>query len=252
MLRTILFTFVLLLPATAPCAQPIKEAQDVQQADETRTIREVDVGGATVRIEVPEGYVSVAARSPELLEAMGKTIPNINLLLETLLAKRDYTRVVIGLPAGEMYYQVQVSQTMAEIPVSPREWTEYRPTLIRELGGLRTDRLMAEASEHLTKAVEENTGEDARVRIGGAQTKPIVYGDDPRSVRFWMVMPLEVKVGDEVRRRRIVTAAATTQVSGRLIFLYAFRTIGEDEQADPAEVRAALEAFVARVYALNP
>jgi hypothetical protein len=79
-----------------------------------------------------------------------------------------------------------------------------------------------------------------------------VYGDDPRSVRFSMVVPIETKIGGEVRRGRVVTVAATTVVSERLLFLYAFQVLAEDAPADTASTRAALDAFVERVYRLNP
>jgi hypothetical protein len=235
MLRAIVLVLALLLPA-APRAQSVEE---------------IDVGGAAVRIEMPEGYVRVGKRSPELLEAFGRMIPPNNVLLEALLADDDYGRTVIGLPPNEVYYQIQVQRSLREAPVSAADWAQVRPTLLRELGGLRTERLMNEASAHIREELETNTGQDARVRMGDAQTKPMVYGDDPRSVRFWMVVPVELQVGGEVRKRRIVTAAATTVVSKRLIFLSAFRSLPEDGDVDTDAIRASLDAFVERVYRLN-
>jgi hypothetical protein len=235
MLRAIMLMLALLLPA-APRAQSVEE---------------IDVGGATVRIEVPEGYVRLGKRSPEVLEAFGRMIPPNNVLIDALLADDDYGRTVIGLPPGEVYYQVQVLRALREAPIAEADWSQIRPTLIRDLGGLQTERLMKEASAHIRQELETNSGQDARVRMGDAQTKPVAYGDDPRSVRFWMVVPVELQVGGEVRKRRIVTAAATTLVSKRLVFLYAFRSLPEDGEADTAAIRARLDAFVERVYRLN-
>lgn len=235
MLRTIVLVLALLLPAV-PHAQSVEE---------------IDVGGAAVRIEVPEGYVRVGKRSPELLEAFGRLIPPNNVLVEALLAEADYGRTAIGLPPNEVYYQIQVQRSLRDVPVSAADWAQVRPTLLRELRGLQTERLMNEASAHIREELETNTGQDARVRMGDAQTKPLAYGDDPRSVRFWMVVPVELQVGDEVRKRRIVTAAATTVVSKRLVFLYAFRSLPEDEVADLDAIRTTLDAFVDRVHRLD-
>lgn len=235
MLRAIVLTLALLLPAV-PRAQSVEE---------------IDVGGATLRIEMPADYVRLGKRSPELLEAFGRMIPPNNVLIEALLADEDYGRTVMGLPPSEVYYQVQVLRALREAPISDADWVQVRPTLIRDLGGLRTERLMDDASAHIREELESNTGRDTRVRMGDAQTKPVVYGDDPRSVRFWMVVPVELQVGDEVRKRRIVTAAATTVVSKRLVFLYAFRSLPEDAVADTAAIRASLDAFVERVHRLD-
>jgi hypothetical protein len=235
MLRAIVLMLALLLPA-APRAQSVEE---------------IDVGGATLRIEMPEGYVRLGKRSPEMLEAFGRMIPPNNVLVEALLAEPDYTRTVIGLPPNEVYYQVQMLRELREAPVSAADWTQIRPTLLRELGGLQTERLMEEASAHIRGELETNSGQGARVRMGDAQTKPVVYGDDPRSVRFWMVLPVELQVGDEIRKRRIVTAAATTVLSQRLVFLYAFRSLPENEAADTGAIRASLDAFVERAYRLD-
>lgn len=235
MLRAMVLMLALLLPV-APRAQSVEE---------------IDVGGATVRVEMPEGYVRLGKRSPEMLEAFGRMIPPDNVLIEALLAEADYGRAMIGLPPGEVYYQVQVLRALRETPVSAADWSQVRPTLLRELGGLQTERLMNEASAHIREELETNTGQDARVRMGDAQTKPVAYGDDPRSVRFWMVLPVELQVGDEVRKRKIVAAAATTVVSKRLVFLYAFRSLPENEVADTAAIRATLDAFVERVHRLD-
>lgn len=235
MLRAIVLVLALLLPA-APRAQSVEA---------------IDVGGATVRVEMPEGYVRVGKRSPETLEAFGRMIPPDNVLVEALLAEPDYGRTMIGLPPGEVYYQVQVLRTLRETPVSAADWAQIRPTLLRELGGLQTERLMEEASAHIREELETNSGQDTRVRMGDAQTKPVAYGDDPRSVRFWMVLPVELQVGDEIRKRRIVTAAATTVLSQRLVFLYAFRSLPEDGDVDTAAIRASLDAFVERAYRLD-
>lgn len=235
MLRAIVLVLALLLPA-APRAQSVEA---------------IDVGGATVRIEMPAGYVRVGKRSPETLEAFGRMIPPDNVLVEALLAEPDYGRTMIGLPPNEVYYQVQVLRALRETPVSVTDWAQIRPTLLRELGGLQTERLMKEASAHIREELETNSGQDARVRMGDAQTKPVAYGDDPRSVRFWMVLPVELQVGDEIRKRRIVTAAATTVLSQRLVFLYAFRSLPEDGDVDTAAIRASLDAFVERAYRLD-
>ncbi len=235
MLLSIMLMLALLLP-TVPCAQSVDE---------------IEVGGATVRIEVPEGYVRVGKRSPELLEAFGRMITPNNVLIEALLADGDYGRTVIGLPPDEVYYQVQVLRALREAPIAEADWAQIRPTLLRELGGLKTERLMDEASAHIREELETSSGQEARVRMGDAQTKPVAYGDDPRSVRFWMVVPVELQVGGEVRKRRVVTAAATTVVSQRLVFLYAFRSLPEEGEVDAAAIRASLDAFVERVYRLN-
>lgn len=216
-----------------------------------QTIVPLEVGGAEVRIEVPADYLRLSERSPALMEQASALLPPMNRLVEALSTEEEIAARMAGEAPTRISYQVQVLRQMEQTDLSAADWQAGRPLVIRQIGALDMEEVKGTIETHANDTLKERHVPDASVGIG-AMNRPVLYGDDPATVNFSMVVPFEFTVAGQTRSVRASVACVMTVVSKRLIYLYAFKLIEGDPDASIREVRAAVDAFSQRTRALNP
>ena len=231
MLRCLLLCLVLCLP-TAP--------QRASAADAL-----LEIGGATVRLDVPEGYVRVSQRSPEFMAFQQDMLPQTNRLVEALMTEADLANLQVGRPGASLAYQVQAMRAMESEAVDASQWSMLRRATMQQIGGVDMDQVVGIVERQANRTLGAATGGEADIRFGDP-AQPVLYAtDDADAVHFSMVLPVELAVAGETTQGRIATACVMTVVAERLVLLYAFQEIkqGEDEAQVRARVQVAVDAL---------
>ena len=234
MLRSLLLSLVLLLPMAA----------------NAQTVVSLDIGGREVKVEVPKDYVRRSEAAPELEEAVQKMLPATNLLIDTLVAADDIPRQKIGLTTKSTTYQIQVMRSLQRVDISADDWKIGRPIMLKEMGVMDLSGV-DEVQKNIDASLEGKTDGAVKVQIGDIG-KLLPYGNDADTIRFTMIVPVTIEVNGAKIERRAMVGSLIAVVSKRLVMLYAQRMIEDDEAAALQGVRTDLDAFYARVKALNP
>lgn len=208
----------------------------------------LDVGGRSIRIGVDEGFVATSAQAPQLHALYQAGLPPTHRLVEAYIDAADLKRVLLGQRPQQPIYQVQVMRDAERIAFSDADWEQGRPQIVSSLGAVDANALANSMSPGSSKRMSEQVGADVSVSFGRLG-QPVLYGDDPRSVRFVMLMPLNLQVAGQAEALTLETAGAVARIGDRLLFLYAFRD--HVEGTDTSAVRGALDRFVEHAIALN-
>ena len=235
MLRRLLLSLALCLPA-------------VSQAGSIATL---DIGGATVRMEVPEGYVRVSERSPELLAFQQGMLPATNRLVESLMTGEDLARVLSGKDNKDIGYQLQAMRQLERIDITATEWPAMRNATMEQIGGLDFSKLMDSVEGQANRTLDSASGGQAEIRLGDP-SRPMLYDtDDADAVHFSMVMPVELEVGGEKSQGRIAAACVMTVLSKRVVLLYAFIDATDGDDKARAAAQSAVDALAVRARTLQ-
>jgi hypothetical protein len=208
------------------------------------------VGGKSIKVAVPDGYVRSSETVPMLYDITAAAIPTGNRLVEFFIANADAKQILLGTTKGlkQTNFQVQAMRQIEAIDLSPQDWTQFRPDLVRGLGGADADTLIKADHEKSNERISETAGTAVEVKYGKIG-KPSLYGDDQESVRFTMLVPISVKTASGEVQTVVACAGAIVVVSSRLIYIFAYGD-PEAEGGMPA-VRAALDQFVEQTRAIQ-
>lgn len=209
---------------------------------------ELRVGDAQVPVAVPVGQVRVSQASPQLFDLYATLMPASHRLVEAFATEADVSRSLAGEFSKDVAYQVQVVLNVEGRDVGAAEWREGRPQVAREIGLVDmqavSHALAPGASERLSAAA----GAPVELRFGEAG-RMSAYGDDPRSVRFSMLMPVSARAAGTSITAQVECAGAVTVVHGKLLFLYAYRVHHDGD--DASIIRTALDRWVDATLALD-
>lgn len=211
----------------------------------------LDIGGREVKVEVPAGYVRYSEAAPALNDVIQKALPQTNLLIDTFADEGDVLLRKAGSESKHSEYEVQTLRALGTTDIGPEEWKLLRPAMLQQIGAMDPSTLNDDVQKNVGGVVADETGGAVKLEVGEV-ARPALYGNDPDSVRFTMILPSTFVVRGQKAERRIVVAAVVAVVARRLVFLYAQRIAGVDGAPDLAGVRADLDAFYGRVRALNP
>ncbi|MFN3841955.1 MAG: hypothetical protein ACK4RW_01675 [Rehaibacterium terrae] len=212
------------------------------------TVVPLQIGGAELKFAVGEGYLRSSEAAPELHATMAAALPPENRLVEAFITEGDLRRQALGLPGELAVFQVQVLRHVEALGVSEADWQRVRPELARSFGMIDVDALARTTGDEASQRMSEATGVAVGVRFGEIG-KPQPYGDDPRSLRFVLRMPVTAAVAGQTQQMTLQLAGAVAHIGGRLVFVYAILPDAGGE--DASRVRAALDGFVDRALALN-
>lgn len=235
MRHVLMFLLALCLPMTANAQRAVS----------------LDIGGREVKVEVPAGYVRYSEAVPALNDVIQKALPQTNLLIDTFADERDLVMRNSGSVARYSEYEVQTLRALGTADIGPEEWKIVRPMMLQQIGAMDPSTLNDDMQKNVGGVVADETGGAVKLEVGEV-ARPALYGDDPDSVRFTMILPSTFVVRGQKVEHRIIVAAVVAVVSRRLVFLYAQRVVGVDAPPDMAGLRADVDAFYARVRALNP
>src|SRR5688572_29780878 len=83
---------------------------------------ELKVGGATLRYEVPAGYVRASDESPALLRYLEAATPPENRLVEAFYTPADIQLLLSGGAVKDTYFMVQSIRSLEPHTVSTSDW----------------------------------------------------------------------------------------------------------------------------------
>lgn len=234
MARALLFFFTLLLTLSV----------------RAQTVVPLDIGGARLRVEMPTDYVRVSERSPAYLTHLQAMLPPDNVMIEALMSPDDMLRQLKGKPAQSVAYQIQTMRALERVAYSKEDWRKFRPQLVEQIGTQDMAALTSELERGAQVEIGRMSGGRTTLRLGEIG-KPVLYGRDIDTVRFSMVLPISVQTESSTRSGRVVLATIVAVVSERLVILQAGKVVVGDEVEELQRVGEAIDAFHARLLALN-
>jgi hypothetical protein len=96
--------------------------------------------------------------------------------------------------------------------------------------------------------MSDTMGEKVAVHFGKVG-QPVIYGNDPASIRFVLLVSANVVSNGKSIPYQVENAGAIVRLGNKLVLMYANRRHVDGD--DTSAVRAALDGFVDRAIALN-
>lgn len=224
-----------LLLAWAPCLALAAERTATLVVDDTELV-----------VPVPDGYVQASIELPAWIAQMrALTTPGSPQPIETLMSATCVDDADAGAYCRTAY-DLQVSRRRFD----PAMWSVMRPQLVelvQKQSKALIDRAMAQRDARLRELEIES-----EATLESTTAIIMLAPDDLRGVRFRLPTPAVIKEeGVEVRQWRF---GGQVMLRGRLFSVIVTRELaeGEDAEAVAKAMEAELDAFVQRLYALNP
>lgn len=205
-----------------------------------------DLGGRTIEIPAPAGYVRVADDMPELKRLADQLTDSLNDTLAFYIPESSALSARAGkLPSLDRYLVAKVSKKLRTATVGMGDFAEIRSKTMARLQQTikELESKMPGQLEQIMKNVKREYDVDAD--LGGLRMIPLefhrAFPDE-----FAYSMLISYGAGGETKSLRPATVTVTN-VAGRVIFLYAYGP--PDELAWTRESSADWQTTIAR---LNP
>lgn len=208
----------------------------------------VEIGTRQVAIETPAQTERVSLVSPMLFKIHEAGLASTHRLVEGFITQGDLERTLAGQLPEDVVYQVQAMRRAEDVEISAAAWRQMRPELERQMASVDMSKLIDGLDDGASDRMSEVSGVDVDMKFGKIGEVQ-VYGSDPDSVRFHLLMEASAEAEGKRHEVAMQVAAAAVPLSGRLLFLYALRQHREGENA--SAVRAALDRWVDATVAAN-
>lgn len=152
------------------------------------------------------------------------------------------------------WFELYANRDIENLPLSAAEWAIVKKEAGRELR--RADvasRIWSNSersAERLNKAMQEEYGDVASVEIG-KPGEQVVYREDARSLRMYVVLPTRQNVLEEVYEIDMVRVVALTHVRNRMLCVVGTLEFPKGKADIPLVVRQ-LDAYLEEIHRLNP
>lgn len=208
----------------------------------------LQIAQTSITVPAPEGYVRVTEQMPLMQRFVGQMEDPQNDTLAVYITPQAAEIALEGkLPRLERYFFLKISKALVEPVVNTRDFDELRAVISAEQGELfaqaqeRLPDLLAQIERNLADAF----GAEVSMQIG--EMVPLgVYLNESDVLAFSMLMHLGAGAegeGDNV----LVTSCVLLNVSGKVIFLYAYGG------ADALQwTQASSLAWARAIFAENP
>lgn len=237
--------------AMAVDAAAASEPTSVLETPAADRTKRLTIGGRDIVMPVPGGYAIGSERSTEMLDHFQRMQPPENRVLDIFLETDDLRRIEAGMSARHVFYQMMVPRKIESIDVTAADWPTVRGYLRAAMGidDAQMQKIMESAEDKATERLQQKTGVDVEVKVGRIG-QPQIYGDKVGPLKFWLEMPLQLSYEQEVVSTTIaITAVAAVNIRERVFLISASKLY--EESNDGAEVRAALDALVAKLETHN-
>jgi hypothetical protein len=206
-----------------------------------------NVGGASITIPAPRGFVNPAAQAPELAQALDQFVAPSNLQLGSFVAQADLAAVRQGRqPKLDRYFLAQTGRRANVMGVS--EFATLRGLLRQQ-----NAQLPASVNPQLNAALQSlnrDGGRSLSASLGQDGTATIeVHRDGDDAFGMLVVMNFEVTENGRTVKHLMLAGVVTTTVRNRLLYLNTYSPLRTT--ADLAWVRAQSLAWVKAVAAAN-
>ena len=213
------------------------------------TVVPLAIGGSQVRIAVDDDFVRLSEKLPTAFAMESAAAPKTNRLVEGFVSESDAKRIALGLPRQQALFEVHVIRDMEALDFTEADWRETRPMLAKAMGGVDLKSFVDGGQASANQRMTDTIGHPVAIRFGDVG-KPVLYGDDPSSLRFVVLVSASVVANGKTVPFQLENAGAMVRLGNKLVMLYATRRHSEGD--DTGLVRAALDGFVSRAIALNP
>lgn len=206
------------------------------------------IGGTEIRVAVDDDYLRMSEKLPMGFAMESAVAPKSNRLVEGFISQSDAKLSAMGLARRETLFEVHVLRDMEGLDFTQADWQQARAAIAKSMGALDTKAIVEQGQPSANQRMSETMGRPVAVSFG-AVGKPVVYGDDPASVRFVVLMSVTLSANGKSTPVQLETAGAIVRLSNKLVWIYANRRHVEGD--DTTAVRAALDHFAERAIALN-
>ncbi len=209
------------------------------------TVVSLSVGDSQKRFAIADDFVKLSEKLPTAFAMEAAVQPKTNRLVEGFVSLSDAKRIALGQPREQTLFEVAVMRDMEALDFTQADWAKARPIIAKGLGQLDLKTLVDGDQASANQRMSDTIGHPVNLRFGPAG-KPVIYGTDPESIRFVVLVKIANGKSDPIE---FETAGAMARVGKRLVLMFANRP--HVEGGDTSSVRAALDAFVDRALALN-
>lgn len=248
--------FALLL-ASALAAPPVARAESstaigAAEVPAARLLR-LPLGGRTIEAPLPDGYIVLDDAPDHYRDVMQRVTPPRMRMLEAVLFAEDLD-LDMDQFSQTAWFELYANRDIENLPLSAAEWAIVKKEAGRELR--RADvasRIWSNSersAERLNKAMQEEYGDVASVEIG-KPGEQVVYREDARSLRMYVVLPTRQNVLEEVYEIDMVRVVALTHVRNRMLCVVGTLEFPKGKADIPLVVRQ-LDAYLEEIHRLNP
>ena len=209
---------------------------------------EVDIGGTTIQLPAPKGFIEVTALHPPSREIAQAITPPNNRLLAIYLHQTDLDAINVGNDATwRRYMMVQTDRQTENFEISDADFIEFRAILKNQ-----QDVLLDKVKDQVDGYFESiNTGADPHSKIKVGYLLPLgVFADENRRLASESLS--KYRRGNQRDDEGFLVSGATNvlHVEKHIVFAYVYSSY--DDENDRRWVRQASDQWSADILTQNP
>jgi hypothetical protein len=213
------------------------------------TTRVVRVGDKSLIVPLPEGYVAMEDLDPQVRGLFEDTKPAGMLLLDVLLHAED-----LNLEPSEYGRHVSLEfytkQGMENVELDAKSWAQAKPVIAGTLRRIDLSSKLADRDDRINGAFAARFGDGVRFEQG-KPGEQVVYRQDERTIRMYLVLPMQQTLDGETYQVEEVRLVALTRMRSRMVGVGASLEFPAGK-VDIGEAVKQLDAFVDALLELNP
>jgi hypothetical protein len=209
----------------------------------------LQIGDTPFKVVVPDGYVRTSIVLPEMFNLTAAALPPASRLMESFITEADVKQLLLGKRAGSSpNYQAHAMRAAENITFNEAEWAGFRRETERQLGVIDANQVLQSGASGRDERIREASNGEFEMKIGEV-SKPQVFGNDPKSVRFTMLVPMAAKSAQVSEQVSVECAGSIVYVHGKIVMLYVYRVHAKDNRI--ADLQALLDNYIARTLAVQ-
>lgn len=213
------------------------------------TTRVVRVGDKSLIVPLPEGYVAMEDLDPQVRGLFEDTKPADMLLLDVLLHAED-----LNLEPSEygrhVSLELYTKKGMENVELDANAWAQAKPVIAGTLRRIDLSSKLADRDDRINDAFAARFGDGVRFEQG-KPGEQVVYRQDERTIRMYVVLPMQQMLDGETYQVEEVRLVALTRMRSRMIGVGASLEFPAGK-VDIGEAVKQLDAFVDALLKLNP
>lgn len=213
------------------------------------TTRVVRVGDKSLIVPMPQGYVAMEDLDPQVRGLLEDAKPADMLLLDVLLHAED-----LNLQPSEygrhVSLEIYTRQGMENVELDANAWAQAKPVIAGTLRRIDLSSKLADRDDRINDAFAARFGDGLRFEQG-KPGEQVVYRQDARTIRMYLVLPMQQTLDGETYRVEEVRLVALTRMRSRMVGVGASLEFPAGK-VDIGEAVKQLDAFVDALLELNP
>lgn len=210
----------------------------------------IDLGGRSVEIPIPDGFVELTPEMPPYYESMAAYVGPNNVRYLTLVRSVDAEALLRGESIElHRYLTIETEKGLVNASISSANFEELRELFVSQLdeifaaAGQGVDDMLSDGNDTLS----ESFGTDVEVEVGGIVPLP-VHQDEVDKVAFSTRMNVGANIaGQSMEPDTIAGTTLVLHVLDKVLFLYVY---GDDPDLDWTRNQA--NEFADAILAANP